>query len=119
VSPRASVRAHGPRRPHTWKQQRAVSARFAPGRLLTFVRLSSERARQAVRQECSFAKKQESPPALLVVVLSERHALVHPHARLELVAGLPAIAAKAIVGVWFPWVAALSSVALVDVGRGY
>src|SRR4051794_10123217 len=28
------------------------------------------RARQAVRQDCSFAKKQESPPALLVVVLS-------------------------------------------------
>jgi hypothetical protein len=27
-----------------------------------------ERARQAVRQDCSFAKKQESPYALLVVV---------------------------------------------------
>jgi len=36
--------------------------------LLVFVRLSRERARQAVRQDCSFAKKQESPPALLVVV---------------------------------------------------
>jgi hypothetical protein len=32
------------------------------------VRLSSERPRQAVRQDCSFAKKQKSPPALLVVV---------------------------------------------------
>jgi hypothetical protein len=29
--------------------------------LLVVVRLSSERARQAVRQDCSFAKKQESP----------------------------------------------------------
>jgi hypothetical protein len=38
--------------------------------LLLFVQLSSERARQAVRQDCSFAKKQASPPALLVVVLS-------------------------------------------------
>jgi hypothetical protein len=37
-----------------------------------FVRLSSELARQAVRQDCSFAKKQESPPALLVVVPSGR-----------------------------------------------
>jgi hypothetical protein len=36
--------------------------------LLLVVQLSSERARQAVRQDCSFAKKQESPPALLVVV---------------------------------------------------
>jgi hypothetical protein len=36
--------------------------------LLRFVRLSSERARQAVRQDCSFATKQESRPALLVVV---------------------------------------------------
>jgi hypothetical protein len=52
-------------------------------------------------------------------VLSERHALVHSHARLEPVVGLPAIAAKAIVRVSFPWVAALSSVALADVGRGY
>jgi len=37
--------------------------------LLVFVRLSSERVRQAVRQDCSFVKKQESPPALLVVVV--------------------------------------------------
>jgi hypothetical protein len=36
--------------------------------LLVFVRLSSERARQAVRQECSFAKKHKSPSVLLVVV---------------------------------------------------
>ena len=40
--------------------------------LLRFVRLSSERARQAVRQDCSFAKKQDSPPALPVVVRSGR-----------------------------------------------
>ena len=40
--------------------------------LPALVQLSSERARQAVRQGCSFAKKQEPPPALLVVVPSER-----------------------------------------------
>src|SRR5215217_1150147 len=40
--------------------------------LLLIVRLSSERVRQAVRQDCSFAKKQASPPALLVVVPSAR-----------------------------------------------
>jgi hypothetical protein len=38
---------------------------------------------------------------------------------LEPVAGLPEIAAKAIVRVSFPWVATLRSVALVEVGRGY
>jgi hypothetical protein len=37
--------------------------------LSVIVRLSSERARQGVRQDC-FAKKQQSPPALLVVVQS-------------------------------------------------
>jgi hypothetical protein len=37
-----------------------------------FVRLSSERVRHAVRQDCSFAKKQASPPALLVVVRGGR-----------------------------------------------
>jgi hypothetical protein len=36
------------------------------------VRLSSERARKAVRQDCSLAKKQESPAALLVVVPSSQ-----------------------------------------------
>jgi hypothetical protein len=41
------------------------------GRLLRFVRLSSERARHAVRQDCSFAKKQKSPSALSVVVRHE------------------------------------------------
>jgi hypothetical protein len=46
------------------EQARALRA----ARLLRFVQLSSERARQAVRQDCSFAKKQESPYALLVVV---------------------------------------------------
>jgi hypothetical protein len=39
--------------------------------LLRFVRLSSEWARQAVREGCSFAKKQEPQLALLVVVLCE------------------------------------------------
>lgn len=70
-----------------------------------------------------FAERKQAwprrPTARPRLVLSERHALVHSHARLEPVVGLPAIAAKAIVRVSFPWVAALSSVALVDVGRGY
>jgi hypothetical protein len=38
---------------------------------LRIVHLSSEPARQAVRHDCSFAKKQESPPAFLVVVPCE------------------------------------------------
>jgi hypothetical protein len=41
-----------------------------PPALPVVVRLSSERARQAVRQVCSFARKQESRPELLVVVPS-------------------------------------------------
>jgi hypothetical protein len=41
-------------------------------RLLLVVRLSSERVRQAVPQDCSFAEKQASPPALLVRPLRER-----------------------------------------------
>jgi len=40
--------------------------------LLRFVQLSSERASQVVRQDCSFAEKQEPPPALPVVVPSGR-----------------------------------------------
>ena len=47
------------------------SGRLAPRRvpaLLVFVQLSSERARHALRQDCSFAKQQDSPPALPVVV---------------------------------------------------
>jgi hypothetical protein len=39
--------------------------------LLVFVRLSSERARQAVGRDCSVAKKQQSSPVLLVVVRCE------------------------------------------------
>ena len=52
--------------------------RLAPGRLLRFVRLSSERVRQAVRQDCSFAKTQASPPALLVVVESGGRGVAAP-----------------------------------------
>jgi hypothetical protein len=48
---------------------------------MLFVRLSSDRVRQAMRQDCSFAKKQASPPALLVVVLSERLVSVSRDAR--------------------------------------
>jgi hypothetical protein len=39
-------------------------------RLPSFVRLSSEPARDAVRQNCSFSNEQRSPRALLGVVLS-------------------------------------------------
>jgi hypothetical protein len=57
-----------------------------------FVRLCSERMRQAVRQDCSFAKKLESPPALLVVVRGSS----------ETVSGLaPAHAAEAGAALWF------------------
>jgi hypothetical protein len=66
------ARAPGRRRPHTWKARASSRRAVRRGRLLTFVRLSSERARQAVRQDCSFAKKQESSLALLVVVQGER-----------------------------------------------
>ena len=45
--------------------------RSSPGAL---VRLSSERPPQAVRLDCSLAKKQASPPALVVVVRGERRA---------------------------------------------
>ena len=45
------------------------------------VQLSSERARQAVREDCSFAKKQASPSALLVVVLSRCRAFGRPRPR--------------------------------------
>jgi hypothetical protein len=50
-------------------------------RLLRFVRLGSERVRQAVRHDSSFAKKQASPLALLDVVHSGRLALDRPDAR--------------------------------------
>jgi hypothetical protein len=56
-------------------------------RLLRFVRLSSERARQAVRRDCSFAKKRESPPALLVVVQPGRLPHSRPDARNRLESG--------------------------------
>ena len=53
-------------------RQLAQSCRRAPSRLLVVVRLSSEWGGQAVRYECSFAKKRESPTALLVVVRDRR-----------------------------------------------
>jgi len=49
--------------------------------LLVVVRLSSERVRQAVPQDCSFAEKQASPPALLVVVRSGRRGFAYANAR--------------------------------------
>ena len=42
------------------------------GALMLPVRLSSERVRQAVRQDCFFAKKQASPVALLIVAHTRR-----------------------------------------------
>lgn len=42
------------------------------GGRLQLVRFSSERARQAAPQDCSFANKQEAPAALVVVVRTER-----------------------------------------------
>ena len=47
------------------RAERAASDAMA---LLLVVQLSSERARHALRQDCSFAKQQDSPPALPVVV---------------------------------------------------
>jgi hypothetical protein len=51
--------------------------------LSVIVRLSSERARQGVRQDCCFAKKQQSPPALLVVVQTESELGAVPDARVR------------------------------------
>jgi hypothetical protein len=67
-------------------QERGASRSRAGGRLV-LVRLRSERARQAVRQDCSFAKKQESPPALLVVIQGGRAGLDRRRARSRLNAG--------------------------------
>ena len=46
-------------------------ARPAAGRLLRFVQPSSARPVEPVRRDSSFAEKQESYPALLLVVLCE------------------------------------------------
>ena len=54
---------------------------------LHLVQPSSERVRQAVRQDCSFAKKQASPPALLVVVRTGRVALGYGDARIQAQSG--------------------------------
>jgi hypothetical protein len=51
-----------------WRAARVRRRRGRPH----LVRLSSERASQVVRQDCSFTEKQEPPPALPVVVRSER-----------------------------------------------
>jgi hypothetical protein len=51
-------------------QARVAMAPSRAPRLLVLVQLSSKRARQAVQQDCSSAKKQECSPALLVVVQS-------------------------------------------------
>ena len=59
------VRSRVPRSATVRRERAPVTSR-----LLLVVRLSSERVRQAVRQDCSCAKTQASPPALLVVVES-------------------------------------------------
>ena len=51
-----------------YRRNSGAPARVAYRPLLRFVRLSSEQARQAVRQDYSFAKKQEPRPALVVIV---------------------------------------------------
>jgi hypothetical protein len=53
--------------PRQLAQLRVAMAAGPAPRLLVVVRLSSELTVQAVRQDCSFAKKRESPPAFLVV----------------------------------------------------
>ena len=69
---------------------RIAIARLAIGsartRLLPLVRLSSEWAREAVRQDCSFAKKQDSPPGApgrrpLQVSSGRRRRRKRPHRR--------------------------------------
>ena len=67
----------------TFAYQRSSGSpsRIAARPLLRFVRLSSERVRQAVPQDCSFAEKQASPPALLVVVHSKSGAAQAPCSR--------------------------------------
>jgi hypothetical protein len=58
--------------PRQLLQSRVAITPDTASRLLVVVQLSSERARQAVRQDCSFATKQESRPALPVFVRSAR-----------------------------------------------
>ena len=71
-SSRAGVRCVRAERPASVERSSQQGSRASCRLLLRFVRLSSERVRQAVRQDCSSAEKQEFPPALLVVVPSER-----------------------------------------------
>jgi hypothetical protein len=58
------------------RSARPAQARTPAAALLAVVRLSSERVRQAVRQDCSVAKKQASRPALPVVVQSSHLSLL-------------------------------------------
>ena len=69
-APRCRVEAHAIARaiPRRLAQSRVATSPGPASRLLVVVRLSSERARQAVRHDCSFAKKPASPRAFLVVV---------------------------------------------------
>ncbi|HEX2309578.1 MAG TPA: hypothetical protein VHH91_02575 [Vicinamibacterales bacterium] len=74
VSSRAGVNSRPVKTP-AYQRSSGISPRVACRLLLVFVQLSSERVRQAVRQDCSFARKQATPPALLVVVQRERLAV--------------------------------------------
>ena len=71
----------------------AIARRNDPGsapRLLVVVQVSSEPARQALRQACCFARKQASPPALLVVVRDKSVRAGLQSARSRLNAGVAA-----------------------------
>jgi alkanesulfonate monooxygenase SsuD/methylene tetrahydromethanopterin reductase-like flavin-dependent oxidoreductase (luciferase family) len=52
-------------------------------RLLPLVRVSSERARQAVLPNCSYAKKQKPSAGRLVLVRSEHLGVAYTHARFD------------------------------------
>ena len=61
------LRASGALQIAACRSSSGASAGVVLQRLLPFVQLNSERARQVVRQDGPFVKKQESRPALVVV----------------------------------------------------
>ena len=67
-SSQASANCVRAQRPHPLERSSQHARAARAGRLLRFVRLTSERVRQAVREDYSFAKKQEPQLAFLVVV---------------------------------------------------
>jgi hypothetical protein len=65
------------------RRKRGVLRAWGLGRLLVFVQVSSERRANRCGQDCSFAKKQESRPALLLVLRNGRPTLSPADARLR------------------------------------